>query len=302
MLYSEINPVEKRAKFRELLSSGELIRFPGAFSPLVAKSIQNHGFEGVYLSGAVCAASLGLPDIGLTTLAEVSRFAREVSRAVDLPTLIDADTGFGEVVNVARCQQELEAAGGSGLHLEDQVNPKRCGHLDSKQLISVDEMCKRIKSAVNARHDENFVVMARTDACGVDGLDAAIERAKAYVDAGADAIFPEALPDEAAFEKFRSAVSVPLLANMTEFGKSKLLTAEALEALGYNLVIYPVTLLRVAMGAVERGLSEIKRAGTQQALVEGMQTRARLYELINYESYNAFDESIYNFKLAAEKK
>jgi methylisocitrate lyase len=287
---------QRRLRFRELLQSGRLLRFPGAISPLTAVLIEELGFDGVYVSGAALSADLALPDIGLTTLSEVANRGEQIARATDLPTLIDADTGFGEPMNVARTVQVLEDRGLAGCHLEDQVNPKRCGHLDGKSVVPVDEMVRRVKAATSARRDPNFVVCARTDARAIDGLDAAIDRAKAYVDAGADMVFPEALADEAEFATFREAVDVPLLANMTEFGKSKLLTASTLESLGINVVIYPVTLLRLAMGAIEDGLRTILRDGTQASLVEKMQTRTRLYELVHYDDYAAFDADIVNFR------
>jgi methylisocitrate lyase len=210
--------------------------------------------------------------------------------------LIDADTGFGEPSNVARSIYLLEEAGIAGCHLEDQVNPKRCGHLDSKAVVPRDEMLRRVRAAVLARHDADFVICARTDARAVEGLGAAIERAKAYVEAGADMIFPEALETEAEFAAFRGAIDVPLMANMTEFGKSPLLDVTTLEGLGFNVVIWPVTTLRIAMGAVEETLGELRRNGTQSSLVSRMQTRSRLYELIGYESYNAFDQNLFNFE------
>ena len=288
---------EKRATFRQALASGKLQRMPGAFSPLVAMSIEKHGFQGVYVSGAILSADLGLPDIGLTTLSEVSERARAIARVTNLPTIVDIDTGFGEVASVARTIQMMEDAGLSGCHLEDQQFPKRCGHLDNKTLVDAKEMSQKIKAAVGAKVDKNFLVIARTDARGVEGLDAAIDRAKRYVDAGAEMIFPEALADESEFAKFREAVNVPLLANMTEFGKSKLLTADQLTNLGYNIVIYPVTLLRLAMQAAEQGLKTLASEGTQESIVPNMQTRAQLYELLQYMSYQEFDEELTNFKI-----
>jgi methylisocitrate lyase len=295
MLYSTITPAEKRAHFREAIASGRLLRMPGAFNPLSARLIQDKGFEGVYISGAVIAADLGLPDIGLTTLTEVAGRGAQISRITDLPTLIDADTGFGEPMNVARTVQTLEDAGVAGLHIEDQVNPKRCGHLDGKAVVDADTAVKRIRAAVDARRDPNLLIMARTDIRANDGLSAAIDRAKQLVDAGADAIFPEAMRDLAEFEAIRAAVDVPILANMTEFGKSELFTNDELEGVGVNIVIYPVSLLRTAMGAAERALDELVAEGSLKGQVAGMQTRARLYELLDYEAYNAFDTSVFNF-------
>jgi methylisocitrate lyase len=297
VLYSRVTPAEKRAAFRAALGSGTLQRMPGAFNPLSARLIQDKGFEGVYISGAVIAADLGLPDIGLTTLTEVALRARQISRMTDLPTLVDADTGFGEPMNVARTVQELEDAGVAGLHIEDQVNPKRCGHLDGKAVVDSDTAIKRIKAAVDARRDSNLLIMARTDIRAVDGLDAAITRAKELVDAGADAVFPEALTGLDEFAAMRAAIDVPILANMTEFGKSELFTNDQLANVGVNLVIYPVSLLRVGMGAAERALETLAADGSLNAEVAGMQTRARLYELLDYEAYNTFDQSIYNFEV-----
>jgi len=293
MLHATTSAAAKRRRLREALATGELLRFPGAMNPLSARLIAEHGFEGVYVSGAVLAADLGLPDIGLTTLTEVATRAGQIARMSDLPTIVDADTGFGEPMNAARTIQMLEDAGLAGCHIEDQVNPKRCGHLEGKQVVEAAEAVRRIRAAAAARRDENFLVMARTDVRSLHGLDATIDRAKAYVDAGADAIFPEALRDVSELEKVTSAVDVPVLANMTEFGKSELLTTSQLADAGVQIVIYPVTLFRLAMGAAEAGLAEIAAAGTQRALVPQMQTRKRLYELVDYAGYAAFDTDIF---------
>jgi methylisocitrate lyase len=300
MLHDKTSATEKRAAFRAGLASGKLLRFPGAFSPLSAMLIARHGFEGVYVSGAVISADLGLPDIGLTTLTEVAGRAQQIARVTSLPSLVDADTGFGEPMNAARTVQVLEDAGVAGLHIEDQVNPKRCGHLDGKDVTDRETAVQRIKAAVAARRDPAFVIAARTDAAAIHGIDAAIDRAKAFANAGADLIFPEAMADEADFERFRAAVDVPILANMTEFGKSKLLDAKTLENLGVNVVIYPVTLLRLAMHAADTGLAAIAGLGTQEGLLDQMQHRRDLYDLLDYESYNAFDTSIYNFRVLGD--
>ncbi len=297
MLFQTVQPPEKRQALRTALASGKLLRFPGAFSPLVAMLIEQIGFEGVYISGAVLSADLGLPDIGLTTLPEVAQRGRAISRVTSLPSIIDIDTGFGEPMNVARTVQEIEDLGLCGCHIEDQINPKRCGHLDNKTLVDTETMVKRLRAAVQAKRDPNFLIIARTDARAPEGLDAAINRAKAYIDAGAEMIFPEALADEREFEQFRKSVTVPLLANMTEFGKSRLLSADQLQSLGFNLVIYPVTTLRLAMKSVEDGLKRIHKDGSQQNLLNDMQTRADLYKLLQYERYSAFDQSIFNFKI-----
>ncbi|WP_063042708.1 methylisocitrate lyase [Nocardia grenadensis] len=297
LLAASTSAADKRAAFRTGLESGRIQRLPGAFNPLVAKLIQEIGFEGVYVSGAVLSADLGLPDIGLTTLTEASGRGHQIARVTDLPVLIDADTGFGEPMSAARTVTVLEDAGIAGCHLEDQVNPKRCGHLDGKAVVPADEMVRRLRAAVSTRRDPNFVICARTDAAGIEGIDAAIERAQAYAEAGADLIFTEALHTADDFEKFRAAVSTPLLANMTEFGKSELLSAATLEKIGYNAIIYPVSTLRLAMFAAEAGLREIYAEGTQSGLLDRMQHRSRLYELLQYERYNEFDSDIFNFTL-----
>ncbi|MFD9664180.1 methylisocitrate lyase [Rhodococcus sp. NPDC059968] len=297
LIAAATSAADKRKAFRAGLDSGALQRLPGAFNPLVAKLIQEIGFEGVYVSGAVVSADLALPDIGLTTLTEVAGRGQQIARVTDLPVLIDADTGFGEPMSAARTVTVLEDAGIAGCHLEDQVNPKRCGHLDGKAVVPTDEMVRRIRAAVSARRDPNFVICARTDARGIEGLDAAIDRAKAYVDAGADLVFTEALADESDFEKFRAGIAVPLLANMTEFGKSELISATTLQDIGYNAVIYPVTTLRLAMYAAEAGLRQIAAEGTQAGLLDRMQHRSRLYELLDYKRYNEFDNGIFNFRI-----
>lgn len=289
MMFARSNAREKRAAFREAVDSGELLRFPGAFSPLVSKLVERLEFEGVYVSGAALSADLGLPDVGLTTLSEVAERGGLIARGTDLPAIIDVDTGFGEPINAARTVRTLEQEGLCGMHLEDQESPKRCGHLDEKRLIPERVMRQKIAAARRARTDENFLLIARTDARAVEGMDAAIERARSYVDAGAEMIFPEALRDEEEFAHFRTAVDVPLLANMTEFGKSKLLNARKLQELGYSIVIYPVTTLRLAMKAVEEGLHTIDERGDQIHLLERMQHREELYDLIEYERYRTFD-------------
>lgn len=300
MLYSSVTPEAKRIAFREGLASGTLQQFPGAFNPLSARLIEEKGFDGVYISGAVLANDLGLPDIGLTTLTEVATRAGQIARMTDLPAIVDADTGFGEPMNVARSIQELENAGLAGCHIEDQFNPKRCGHLDGKNVVDLDTATKRIRAAADARRDPNFLIMARTDIRAVDGLEAAQDRARALVEAGADAIFPEAMKTLEEFAAMRDAVDVPILANMTEFGKSELFSYDELASVGVNMVIYPVTLLRSAMGAAERTLDTIKAKGTQQDDVPNMLTRARLYDLVDYEAYNRFDTSVFNFQIPGQ--
>jgi methylisocitrate lyase len=297
MLHSTLTASAKRTAFRARLASGELVRMPGAFNPLSARLIEQKGFEGVYISGAVLSADLGLPDIGLTTLTEVAQRGGQIARVTDLPTLIDADTGFGEPMNVARTVQILEDAGVSGMHLEDQVNPKRCGHLDGKEVVDETTALKRIRAAVAARRDPDFLIMARTDIRGVDGMQAAVDRSKALVDAGADAIFPEAMASLEEFAAIRAAVDVPILANMTEFGKSELITHEQLAGVGVNVVIHPVSLLRLAMGAADRALDALAAEGTLASVVPEMQTRADLYDLVDYEGYASFDAGVYTFDL-----
>lgn len=300
MLYSTTTPAEKRRLFRERLATGELLRFPGAFNPLSARLIEQRGFEGVYISGAVLSADLGLPDIGLTTLTEVAGRGQQIARMTELPAIIDADTGFGEPMNVARTIQTLEDAGLAGAHIEDQINPKRCGHLDGKAVVDEQTAIKRIRAAADARRDENFLIMARTDIAAVDGLEAARDRAKALVDAGADAIFPEAMRSLEEFAAIRAAVDVPILANMTEFGKSDLFSVDQLRDVGVNIVIWPVSMLRIAMGATGRALDTLNEEGHLTSKLGEMQHRADLYDLIDYESYNHFDSGVFNFTVTKE--
>ncbi|MDR6866838.1 methylisocitrate lyase [Microbacterium resistens] len=300
MLYSTTPAAEKRRLFRERLASDELLRFPGAFNPLSARLIEQKGFEGVYISGAVLSADLGLPDIGLTTLTEVAGRAQQIARMTELPAIVDADTGFGEPMNVARTIQTLEDAGLVGTHIEDQVNPKRCGHLDGKTVVDEDTAIKRIRAAADARRDPNFLIMARTDIRGVDGMDAAVDRAKALVDAGADAIFPEAMRTLAEFERMAEELDVPILANMTEFGKSELFSVDQLRDAGVSIVIWPVSLLRIAMGAAGRALDTLNEDGHLTSRLGEMQHRADLYDLIDYEGYNHFDAGVFNFTITKE--
>ena len=292
MHFTKKSSSEKRLEFVKSLQSKKLLRFPGAYNPLCAKLIAEIGFDGVYISGGVMSNDLGLPDIGLTTLDQVSYRANQISRVTDLPTIVDADTGFKD------CKKTIitfEEKGLAGCHIEDQIAEKRCGHLDNKELISKDEMVKKIKESVNARKDNNFLIIVRTDANTVEGIDKTLERIKSYEDAGADMIFPEAMKDEKEFEKVRKISKGYLLANMTEFGKSKLLNKSQLENLGYNLVIYPVTTQRLAMQNVELGLKSIFKEGHQNNIIDKMQTRKRLYELVEYEKYNTPDKKITDF-------
>ncbi|MDO8494227.1 MAG: methylisocitrate lyase [Deltaproteobacteria bacterium] len=259
---------------------GKTLVLPGVFNPLVAMSAKRVGFHALYLSGGALSASLGKPDIGLTTLAQVSEAAKHIVDATALPLLVDADTGFGNVFKTVRA---LEKTGAAGLHMEDQVDAKRCGHLKGKRLISTKLMCQKIRTACQARRKKDFVILARTDARGVEGLESAIERAKAYLQAGADGIFPEGLQSAAEFRTFAKALpKIPLLANMTEFGKTPYLTVSQFSKLGYKMVIFPVSTLRLAMKAVEKGLTEIRAKGTQKGILKNMQTRKELYQLLNY--------------------
>ena len=292
MHFTKKTVAEKRSNLISKLQSKKLLRFPGAYNPLCAKLIAEIGFDGVYVSGGVMSNDLGLPDIGLTSLDQVSYRSSQIARVTDLPTIVDIDTGFGNCKNTI---EVFEAKGLAGCHLEDQVPEKRCGHLDNKELISIEEMVKKIEECVKSRKDKNFLIIARTDANTVEGLDKTINRIKAYEGAGADMIFPEALKDEKEFEKVRKNSKGYLLANMTEFGKSKLLDKKKLENLGYNLVIYPVTTQRLAMKSAEEGLKSIFKDGHQNNIIDKMQTRKRLYELVEYEKYNTPDKKITDF-------
>jgi methylisocitrate lyase len=269
------------------------VLLPGVFNALVARLAQDAGFSAVYLSGAALSASMALPDVGLVTMTEFVSAARSIAEATPLPLVCDADTGFGEALNVERTVRQMEAAGVAGLHIEDQELPKRCGHLSGKSLIDPAEMAAKVRAAVAARRDPDFFVIARTDARGVTGFDDAVARAHRYRDAGADAIFPEALESAEEFARFAKEVPGPLLANMTEFGKSPLLPARQLADLGYQLILFPVTTLRAALFAAQAVLAEIRTAGTQSALVSQMMTRARLYELLGYRGYEERDRSYF---------
>ena len=293
MHFTKKNSSEKRIELKNKLSKQKILKFPGAYNPLTAKLIAEIGFEGIYISGGVMANDLGIPDIGLTTLKEVSYRANQISRVTDLPSIVDADTGFGDCKKTVETFEQL---GLSGCHIEDQIDLKRCGHLDNKEIISLVDMVKKIKTAVNSKKDKNFLIIARTDANTVEGIEKTIDRIKAYEDAGADIIFPEAMKNEKEFEKIRKNSKVNLLANMTEFGKSKLLSTKELENLGYSIVIYPVTTQRLAMKSVEDGLYAIMKDGHQNNIIDKMQTRKRLYELVEYEKYNTPDKKITDFK------
>jgi methylisocitrate lyase len=293
MHFTKKKSSEKREELKKKLNSKKILQFPGSYNPLTAKLIAEINFDGIYISGAVMSNDLGVPDIGLTSLNEVSYRAEQISRVTDLPSIVDADTGFGDCKKTI---ETFEQIGLSGCHIEDQIEQKRCGHLDNKELITVNDMVKKISSAVKSKKDSNFLIIARTDANTVEGIDKTIERIKAYEDAGADVIFPEAMKDENEFEKVRKNSKTFLLANMTEFGKTKILSASVLENLGYNIVIYPVTTQRLAMKSVEDGLRAIMKDGHQNNIIDKMQTRKRLYELVEYEKYNTLDKKITDFK------
>ena len=293
MHFVEKEPSQKRLDFDLKLKSNKILRVPGAYNPLTAKLIEEIGYDAVYVSGGVMANDLGFPDIGLTTLQDVSTRSYLISRITNLPTIVDIDTGFKSCKETIETFEEF---GITGVHLEDQIERKRCGHLDNKELISTDDMVKKIKECVAAKKDQNFKIIARSDAKSVEGLDKMIERCKAYIDAGAEIIFPEALQDEKDFEKVRKELTGYLLANMTEFGKSKLFNYKELENFGYNIVIYPVTTQRLAMKNVEDGLRDIYANGHQNNIIDKMQTRKRLYELVDYEKYNTPGKKITDFK------
>ena len=292
MHFVKKNSEEKRKDLNDKLKSNKILRVPGAYNPLSAKVIEEIGYEAVYVSGGVMANDLGYPDIGLTTLKDVSYRSNQIARVTNLPTIVDVDTGFKS------CEETIktfEKFGVSAVHIEDQIEQKRCGHLDNKELISKEEMVNKIKKCVGARIDKNFKIIARSDAKDVEGIDKMIDRCKSYVEAGAEIIFPEALKDEKEFEIVRKSLQCYLLANMTEFGKSKILNYKELENLGYNIVIYPVTSQRLAIKSVEEGLRAIFEDGHQNNIIDKMQTRKRLYDLVEYEKYNTLDEKIYNF-------
>ncbi len=293
MHFVEKDLTQKRIDLDTKLKSNKILRVPGAYNPLTAKLIEEIGYDAVYVSGGVMANDLGFPDIGLTTLQDVSTRSYLISRVTNLPTIVDIDTGFKSCKETIETFEEFGVA---AVHLEDQIEQKRCGHLDNKELISKDKMVSKIKECVSAKKDKNFKIIARSDAKNVEGIDSMIDRCKAYVDAGAEIIFPEALKDEKEFELVRKSLGCYLLANMTEFGKSKLLNYTQLQDLGYNIVIYPVSTQRLAMKNVEDGLRAIFADGHQNNIIDKMQTRKRLYDLVEYEKYNSLDEKIYNFK------
>ncbi len=269
--------------------AAEPVMVPGVFDALVARMAERLGFRAVYLSGGALSAASGVPDIGLLTLPEFVDRARTITLATALPLLCDADTGFGEALNVERTVRLFETAGVAGIHLEDQQMPKRCGHLSGKSLIEPEAMAAKVRAAVAARRDPDFVIIARTDARGVTGFDDAVRRARLYLDAGADAIFPEAMESAAEFERFARTVRAPLLANMTEFGKGPLLDFAALAGMGYRMVLYPLTAFRSALAAARDTLADLRQKGHQRDRLPQMLTRAELYELLGYSGYEARD-------------
>lgn len=276
---------------RRLLSADGCCAVPGVFNPSIALLAERIGFRAVYLSGAAYSGSLGLPDIGLTTLSEVAVATGQITSRVRLPLIVDVDTGFGEAFNLVRTVEEMERVDAAGIQIEDQVMPKRCGHLDGKQLVDTESMVKKIIAAKAASRNR-LVIVGRTDAAGVEGFDSAVARAREYVKSGADVIFPEALRDESEFREFARKVSAPLLANMTEFGKTDYISLTEFERFGYKLVIFPVTTFRVMMKAIESALTELMRSGTQKGFLDDMMTRGQFYELIGYDAYEREDRII----------
>ncbi|PZN35126.1 MAG: methylisocitrate lyase [Proteobacteria bacterium] len=283
-------PVPAGERFAALVARGGILRIPGAYNGLAALQAKRQGFEALYLSGAAMSASMGLPDLGILTIDDVCFFIRQVSRAAQLPVLVDGDTGYGEALNVMHMVRAFEDAGAAAVHIEDQLLPKKCGHLNDKRLASPEDMCAKIAAAARARR--HLYLIARTDAAASEGLDGAVARAQRYLQAGADAIFPEALTDVEMFREFARRVDAPLLANMTEFGRTPHLTASEFESLGYRMVIWPVSALRVAARSHEQLYAAIARDGTPRSMIPQMQTRQELYDTISYADYEALDASI----------
>ncbi len=277
-------------RFRKLVERGGILRMPGAHNGLAALQAQRAGFEALYLSGGAMSASMGLPDLGVISVEDVCFFVRQIARATGLPLLVDGDTGYGEALNVMHMVRAFEEAGAGAVHIEDQLLPKKCGHLNDKKLASPGDMAAKINAAARARR--HICIIARTDAAASEGIDGAVARARQYLDAGADAIFPEALTTRAMFEEFASRVDAPLLANMTEFGRTPFFTAQEFEAMGYRMVIWPVSSLRVAAKAQETLYATIARTGATRDMLDAMQTRAELYDMIGYHEFEALDASI----------
>ncbi|MDM7460852.1 MAG: methylisocitrate lyase [bacterium] len=292
-LLGEARLEDPGARLRLLWEQRNVVVIPGVFNAALARLVQFHGFEALYISGAgVTNSLLGLPDHAFINLPEMAQVCHYITAVVNIPAIADADTGYGGALQTARAVRMLEQAGLAGIHIEDQINPKRCGHLEGKELVPVAEMVAKIKAAVNARSNPNFVVIARTDARAIEGLEGAIERAKRYLQAGADAIFPEALQSPDEFERFARAVSAPLMANMTEFGKTPYLTVNEFAQMGYKMVIFPMSCFRAMMKAAEQTLLCLKQHGTQTPMLDAMQTRAELYELLEYDRYLQYDQQL----------
>lgn len=280
------------ASFRKLLQEPGIVVAPGAYDAITALIVARHGFPAVYMTGGgTVNAHLGIPDIALGTLTEFTENAARIADVVEVPVICDADTGFGNALNVIRTVRAYERAGVAGIHIEDQESPKRCGHLDGKRIVPVAEMENKIRAACDARRDDDFVIIARVDAAAVEGLGAAIDRAGHYVAAGADLIFAEALTTPEEFATFGNAdVGAPLLANMTEFGKTPYLTVEQFEELGYDMVIFPMMAFRMMLGAVDDAMSELASTGTQTGLLDRMKTRSELYDIVDYPAWNSAEQ------------
>jgi len=281
------------ARLRLLWEQRNIVVMPGVFNAALARLVQFHGYEAVYISGAgVTNSLLGVPDHAFLSLPEMAQICHYITAVVSIPAIADADTGYGSALQTARAIHTLERAGLAGVHIEDQVSPKRCGHLEGKAVVPATEMVAKIRAAVQARSNPNFVIIARTDARAVEGLQGAIERARRYLDAGADAVFPEALESPDEFEQFARAISAPLMANMTEFGKTPYLTVNEFAQLGYKMVIFPMSCFRAMMRAAEQTLLCLRQHGTQTPMLDAMQTRAELYELLEYDRYLQYDQQL----------
>ncbi|MDG6910131.1 MAG: methylisocitrate lyase [Nitrososphaerota archaeon] len=281
----DLNPADV---LRRMVGGKEIVVAPGVFSPAVAKLAEKEGFKALYFSGAGFSSLLALPDLGITTMDEVAQATRQITSQVGIPLIVDADTGFGEALNVARTVRELRTAGAAAMHIEDQVLPKKCGHLEGKELVDIDEMVKKLVAA-KEEAGKGLMIVARTDARAVEGIDGAIERARSYSRAGADMIFPEALESKEEFAEFRKKISLPMLANMTEFGKTPYMTAKEFEEMGYNVVIFPVTAFRAMMKTGKETLQTLKREGTQKRIIGSLMTRKEFYDLIDYYRYEEAD-------------
>jgi len=277
---------------KELIEDKDTYIVPGVYNPFTALLAEKKGFKAVYLSGAALTGSLAMPDLGLITLMELTYFTSMITRVINIPLIVDVDTGFGEIFNVMRTVKEMERVGAAAIQIEDQEMPKKCGHLTGKRLISIDDMIAKVRAAVEARDSDDFLIIARTDARGVEGLDSAINRAKRYVEAGADIIFPEALESEKEFKIFAEEVDAPLLANMTEYGKTPYMTADQFRRLGYKFVIFPVTMFRAAAKVTLDVLDTLLTEGTQVNILDKLMTREEFYRYIDYELYEEIDKKI----------